>query len=78
MEIVLIRVFFHHSDAYEVKANKDTFKYQAKVKWLISQFQRLISKVSKAVLTNPFLDFFNILLEFALFPKNVFWSVCIH
>ena len=40
-------------DAYEVKVNKDIFKYQEKVK-LISQFQR-------------FLSFFNGLLEFASF-----------
>ena len=41
-------------DAYEVKVNKDIFKYQEKVK-LISQFQR-------------FFLFFNGLLEFASFP----------
>ena len=41
-------------DAYEVKVNKDIFKYQEKVK-LISQFQR-------------FLKFFNGLLEFSSFP----------
>ena len=41
-------------DAYEVKVNKDIFKYQEKVK-LVSQFQR-------------FIVFFNGLLEFASFP----------
>ena len=41
-------------DAYEVKVNKDIFKYQEQVK-LVCQFQR-------------FLLFFNGLLEFASFP----------
>ena len=41
-------------DAYEVKLNKDIFKYQEKVK-LISQFQR-------------FFSFFNGLLELASLP----------
>ena len=41
-------------DAYEVKVNRDIFKYQEKVK-LISQFQM-------------YFLFFNGLLEFASFP----------
>ena len=57
-------------DAYEVKVNKDTFQYQAIVKWLISQFERLTSKVWKAVLTYPYLDILNVLFEFALFSWN--------
>ena len=48
-------------DAYEVKVNKDIFKYQEKVK-LISQFQQ-------------FKKIFNGLLEFASFPYNDFENI---
>ena len=53
-------------DAYEVKVNKDIFKYQEKVK-VISQFQRSFR-------------FFNGLLEFASFPLNncKFFLKCLH
>ena len=55
-------------DAYEVKVNKDTFKYQAKVNVWSLNSRDWFQNFKKLLQTNPFLDFLNVLLEFNLSP----------